>query len=581
MSVVAPNISLATEEGEAMNRRQRVMSIGTALGLIALTAYAPAWRLLAQSPPVALRGHVSSDTEPAMEGVIVTAKDSGATIATSVVTDARGDFQFMASQLVPGSYALRIRAAGYDLTGPSTVTVAAGKAAVADLALEKTKNLTAQLTNAEWLASFPGTDAQKADIRGCAHCHSLELITRSRHTAAEFVKVVERMSGYPPLAFPLKPQRTPSPRIGGGEVSRERQLQSWQRQADYLATLNLSGGNGLTYALKTEPRPKGAATRVIYTTYDLPKPTRQPHDVIVDSQGFVWYASFGEQILGKLDPRTGTVTEYEIPILKPDAPTGILGMRFDRDENPWLAMQFQGGIAKFDRHTEKFQTWRLPPELNGPHVQVNQVSPERSHIDGKVWLQDAGTYTVMRLDIATGTFERFEPYKIPRPNVYDVIPDSHNNGFFLTMGAEEVGRIDAKTGQIQIFKTPTKGSGPRRGMMDDQDRLWFGENRSDKIGMFDTKTQAFREWAPTPGGWPYDVTIDKNGEVWSGGEYNDRIVRLNPQTGTFTEYLMPGHTNVRRVWVDNKTTPVTFWVGSNHAASIVRLEPLESRVAGR
>jgi streptogramin lyase len=581
MSVVAPNISLATEEGEAMNRRQRVMSIGTALGLIALTAYAPAWRLLAQSPPVALRGHVSSDTEPAMEGVIVTAKDSGATIATSVVTDARGDFQFMASRLAPGSYGLRIRAAGYDLTGPSTVTVAAGKAAVADLALEKTKNLTAQLTNAEWLASFPGTDAQKADIRGCAHCHSLELITRSRHTAAEFVKVVERMSGYPPLAFPLKPQRTPSPRIGGGEVSRERQLQSWQRQADYLATLNLSGGNGLTYALKTEPRPKGAATRVIYTTYDLPKPTRQPHDVIVDSQGFVWYASFGEQILGKLDPRTGTVTEYEIPILKPDAPTGILGMRFDRDENPWLAMQFQGGIAKFDRHTEKFQTWRLPPELNGPHVQVNQVSPERSHIDGKVWLQDAGTYTVMRLDIATGTFERFEPYKIPRPNVYDVIPDSHNNGFFLTMGAEEVGRIDAKTGQIQIFKTPTKGSGPRRGMMDDQDRLWFGENRSDKIGMFDTKTQAFREWAPTPGGWPYDVTIDKNGEVWSGGEYNDRIVRLNPQTGTLTEYLMPGHTNVRRVWVDNKTTPVTFWVGSNHAASIVRLEPLESRVAGR
>ena len=564
-----------------MHRRQRVMSIGTALGLLALPAYAPASRLLAQSPPVALRGHVSSDIEPAMEGVIVTAKASGATMATSVVTDAHGDFQFMASRLPPGSYVLRIRAAGYDLTGSGTVTVAAGKAAVADLVLAKTNNLTAQLTNAEWLASFPGTDAQKADIRGCAHCHSLELITRSRHTAAEFVKVVERMSGYPPLAFPLKPQRTPSPRIGGGEVSRERQLQSWQRQADYLATLNLSGGNGLTYTLKTEPRPKGAATRVVYTTYDLPKPTRQPHDVIVDSQGLVWYASFGEQVLGKLDPRTGKVTEYEIPTLKPDAPTGILGMRFDRDENPWLAMQFQGGIAKFDRKTEKFQTWSLPPELNGPHVQVNQVSPERSHVDGKVWLQDAGTYTVMRLDIATGKFERFEPYKIPRPNVYDVIPDSHNNGFFLTMGAEEVGRIDAKTGQIQIFKTPTKGSGPRRGMMDDQDRLWFGENRSDKIGMFDTKTQAFREWAPTPGGWPYDVTIDKNGEVWSGGEYNDRIVRLNPQTGTLTEYLMPGHTNVRRVWVDNKTTPVTFWVGSNHAASIVRLEPLESRVAGR
>ena len=163
-------------------------------------------------------------------------------------------------------------------------------------------------------------------------------------------------------------------------------------------------------------------------------------------------------------------------------------MRFDDDQNLWLGMQFQGGIAKFDKKTEKFQTWSLPPELNGDHVQINQVSPDRHHIDGKVWLQDAGTYTVLRLDVASGKFEVFEPYKIPRPNVYDVIPDSKNNGYFLVMGAEEVGRIDAKTGEIEIYKTPTPGSGPRRGMMDAQDRLWFGENRADRIGMFDTRT---------------------------------------------------------------------------------------------
>jgi hypothetical protein len=28
------------------------------------------------------------------------------------------------------------------------------------------------------------------------------------------------------------------------------------------------------------------------------------------------------------------------------------------------------------------------------------------------------------------------------------------------------------------------------------------------------------------------------------------------------------------VFVDNSTTPVTFWVGSNHGASVVKLEPL-------
>ena len=33
---------------------------------------------------------------------------------------------------------------------------------------------------------------------------------------------------------------------------------------------------------------------------------------------------------------------------------------------------------------------------------------------------------------------------------------------------------------------------------------------------------------------------------------------------------------MRRVFVDNSTTPVTFWVGNNHGASIVRLEPLDA-----
>jgi virginiamycin B lyase len=553
----------------------------TRLGLLA--AFACLVSVSSHLPPLAaagdnlaaLSGTVTSAEEGAMEGVLVSARRAGATVTTTVVSDREGRYEFPRARLEPGEYTLRIRAVGYALE-PVSATVRKDQPATADLTLSKTSDIASQLTNAEWLASMPGTAEEKAAMRGCAHCHTLALVTRSRHDAAQFVSVIERMAGYPPLSFPLMVQKTPAPRIGGGPVSAERQQEARRRQSEYLARVNLSGGPKWSYALTTLPRPTGKATRVIYTEYDLPKKTRQPHDVIVDSTGMAWYASFGEQILGRLDPKTAKVTEYEIPLLKPKAPTGILGMRFDRDQNLWMGMQFQGGIARFDRKTGTFQTWSLPPELNGDHVQINQVSPDRHHIDGKVWLQDAGTYTVLRLDVASGTFEKFEPYPIPRPNVYDVIPDSQNNGFFLVMGAEEVGKIDARTGKIQIFKTPTRGSGPRRGMMDGQDRLWFGENRADKIGMFDTKTTAFREWAPpTPGAWPYDVTVDRNGDVWSGGEYNDRILRLNPATGEFVEYLLPRQTNVRRVFIDDSTTPVTFWVGNNHGASIVKLEPLD------
>jgi streptogramin lyase len=112
--------------------------------------------------------------------------------------------------------------------------------------------------------------------------------------------------------------------------------------------------------------------------------------------------------------------------------------------------------------------------------------------------------------------------------------------------------------------------------MDAKDRLWFAQYRGDKIGMLDTRTGEFREWAISPR-WssPYDVTIDKNDEAWTGSMLTDFVTRVDTKSGQSVNYLLPRETNIRRVFVDNSTTPVTFWVGSNHGASIVKLEPLD------
>jgi streptogramin lyase len=94
--------------------------------------------------------------------------------------------------------------------------------------------------------------------------------------------------------------------------------------------------------------------------------------------------------------------------------------------------------------------------------------------------------------------------------------------------------------------------------------------------MFDTRTGHFQEWpAPIPLTASYDAEVDKNGDAWTGGMTTDRILRLDTKSGQYTQYLLPKRTNIRRVYIDNTTTPVTFWVGSNHGASIVKLEPLD------
>jgi streptogramin lyase len=526
----------------------------------------------------ALAGKVSSAEEGAMEGVLVSAKKAGSTITITVVSDAKGQYRFPAAKLEPGRYAIGIRAVGYDLEGPGAADVAAGKTAALDLKLKKTADLAAQLSNGEWMTSVPGTDQQKGLLLNCVGCHSLERVMRSPHDADAFTNtVLPRMQAYVNQSIPQHPQLRKAERLM--EERGDQRVQVYRSTAEYLATINRGPAQKWSYELKTHARPSGRATRVVYTEYDLPRETISPHDVVVDSEGIAWYSSFGEQNLGRLDPKTGKVIEYPIDVHKPGFPTGLLGLRGDKAGNLWLGNMYQATIVKFDRKTTKFTTWKLPPEQNIDAAQVNMVSPQASHVDGKVWTQNNGFAGVHRLDVATGKIETWEPFKsAPKGephNIYDVIPDSQNNAYFTDFRQRHIGRIDAKTGEVKLFEMPAKAAvtAPRRGMMDAQDRLWFGQYRGDRIGMFDTKTGQFREWQVAPR-WsaPYDVMIDKNGEAWTGSMITDQVTRLDTKSGQFVDYLLPRPTNIRRVYVDNSTTPVTFWVGSNHGASIVKLE---------
>lgn len=555
--------------------RTRRLLLTAAAGLAAILFQAGNYAVGAEGP-AALTGQVTSAEEGQMEGVLVSAKKAGSTITITVVSDNQGRYRFPASKLEPGQYALRIRAVGYDLDGRVTTEVAAQKTATADLKLRKTSDLASQLTNSEWLTSMTGTQQQKNILLGCVGCHTLERIVRSKYDTDGFLQTVQRMSTYANQSTPLHPQKRLTTR--DTDVVGEDRTRVQRAQAEFLSTINLSQSSTWEYPLKTHPRPKGKATQVIITEYDLPRPTIEPHDVIVDKDGIAWYSNFGEQTMGKLDPKTGKVTEYSLPEPKKGSPTGSLSIRFDKDENLWLGMMYQGAIAKFDRKTEKIQVWDIPPELNKANTQVNMTSPMHSGIDDKVWTQNNGFAGIHRVDLKTGKWETWEPFKeSPRGhNIYDVVADSQNNVYFTDIGKEHVGRIDAKTGKVTFFETPTKNSGPRRAMMDSQDRLWIGLYRGHKIAMFDTKTEKFQEWAvPTPWSAPYDVAVDKNGEAWTGSMHSDRIARLDPKTGQITEYLLPKSTNIRRVFVDSSTTPVTFWVGSNHGANIIKLEPLE------
>ena len=564
------------------------VSLAISLALLAGTTVSHT----AAQAAAALTGIVSSQADGPMEGVLVSARRLGSPMTITVVSDAQGRYAFPAGRLEPGAYTLRIRATGYDLEGPSSADVAAGRTTQLDLKLRTTQDLAAQLTNGEWFISWPGTTAMKNGLLNCTQCHTLERVARSTHNADEWVKVLERMGRYAQGSTPERPQLRPHEHGGGGNNPIMQQSMGGREGEDpvmrdrvkaaaaYLATINLSSGSTWSYPLKTYPRPTGKATRVIVTEYDLPRKESLPHDAAVDSHGMVWYGDFGTHMLGMLDPKTGKATEYPLPITKPGAPLGSLDLVLDKQENIWMGTMYQGSLAKFDRKTKQFQTWGSPNFKDRDEARIAMVMPINSDVDGQVWIGGDNEYQV---DVKTGEWKTVDyavgvkdAALVKELSSYGVASDSKNNFYGMNLNGTYIIKVDAKTKQVTPYATPTPNAGPRRGHMDAQDRLWFAEFRGNRIGMFDTKTEKFQEWpVATPWTNVYDAIADRAGFAWGGGMNNDRVVRVNTKTGETVEYLLPRMTNIRRVNVDNGSNPPAFWVGNNLGAAVVRVEPVE------
>jgi virginiamycin B lyase len=553
-----------------MSRLTLLCMMGLAIAGLALSQ--------ASSSIVSLTGKVTSQSEGSMEGVLVGAKKAGSTITTWVVTDAQGRYVFPRDRIQAGNYAISIRAVGYEL--PKTSLDVTAQTTSLDLQLGKvssTSKLAMQMSNGELLTSVPGTQEQKQQLGGCVNCHPLQRVLFSRFDAEEMAGVVLRMTLHTNNSSILHPWFRPIERPSGPPASGQVAL------GKYLSSINLSASDTFEFPLKTLPRPKGKATQVIYTTYELPRPDASPHDEVFDAQGNVWYSDFNSQFFGKLDPKTGKVVEYRVPQNRfGQIAQGGLQIDIDKEGRIYYGNMSQMQIVRFDPKTEKMETFKPPiPESQLGDSHLTMIDPGFQHVDGKLWINVAfatgeagGTWHV---DLASNTWTRVTyPSGSPLALAYDVVADSRNNMYGMHMNNDKLWFTDGKTLKTVFHDFPVKGAGCRRGHIDSQDRVWCGVFHGNAIAMFDPKTQKITEWkVPTPWTRPYDAQFDDKMYVWTAGMDNDLAVRLNTQSGEFTEYLLPHETNVRHVEVQKSGALSSLWVGDQHGSTLIRVEPLD------
>jgi streptogramin lyase len=337
------------------------------------------------------------------------------------------------------------------------------------------------------------------------------------------------------------------------------------------------------YDLVTFPRPSGAETEVIYTTWDLPV-TARPHDVRIGLDGMIYFNHFNDNLFGQLNPETGEVVEYRWPYLREagsHVPTGSRTLMGPDEDNKFYIHNFNHGdfTAILDPATGEIEVVEGPG--GGSQVEVRSM-----HVDGYAW--KTGPFgTLHRIDFSTHpvTFETIEG---PRSlAAYDIGADTRNNIYGAGRASTYVWRLDAETLEVSYYDIPEEprgvgglGGGMRRGVTDAQDRFWWGGFDGNFIGVLDPRLPEGEEMTlyevPFPWFQPYHAAYDNDGYTWSGGIAADRVARFHVESGQWNFYLLPFEANIRDIQVQyaEEGELSGLWIGHTHTGQITFVEPL-------
>ncbi|MEE8350466.1 MAG: carboxypeptidase regulatory-like domain-containing protein [Acidobacteriota bacterium] len=96
------------------------------------------------------------------------------------------------------------------------------------------------------------------------------------------------------------------------------------------------------------------------------------YGITVAGDGRVWFALQSTDLMARVDPETGAVDEFEIPV------EGIVyprRMDTDREGNVWVALWQAGKIMKIDQHTAEMTVFDAPNTHNGAYsISIDQTS---------------------------------------------------------------------------------------------------------------------------------------------------------------------------------------------------------------
>jgi virginiamycin B lyase len=520
-----------------------------------------------------------------MGGVTVSAKPEGATITTTIFTDADGRYFF--PPMPAGKYRVWAQAVSFE-TAKGEVDLAASKAQ--DFTLKPMKDFFRQLPGDLVLAGLPEDNDNDKKMKRivrtvCTGCHTPSYILQHRFDEAGWNAILELMKHVNVYGI----YQGPDHKATGVIDYNQKDL------AAYLAKARGPGESAMKVTLR--PRPSGEAARVVFREYDVPIdpdagltpeqigndgsdwslgtpstliPGYGVHDAWLDLDGNIWFTCNVPNryvTVARIDPKTGAVKP-----LKVNGQNGLAAPTHGLTRDPKGILWFninpgKGGLGRLDPKTEKVQVY-IPPQGMSPTGGATTVD-----FDGKGFIWSSSPFGALRFDPETEKFSEFKSVTYKTDNgtgvTYGLAADRDGNGWWAEMTLDIIGKgdpVSGKASEIRLppvkaevdrasaadkafyasyappdFNSPFPWSqGPRRmGTDKNADVLWVGNSWGGSLARIDTKTHEM-SFVPLPGAQqPYHAVVDAGHNVWTNAWMTDQVLRYDPAAKSWTAFDLP------------------------------------------
>jgi virginiamycin B lyase len=285
-------------------------------------------------------------------------------------------------------------------------------------------------------------------------------------------------------------------------------------------------------------------------------PTRgqRSRDPIEAPDGSIWWTGMWASLLGRLDPDTGDMQEFKLPLSA--RPHSIVP---DEAGNIWYTGNSNGTIGKLDPNTGLITEYQT--EARDPHSAA-------FHPNGNLYFTAQGAGMLGRFDPDSG--EMTEVQSESRP--YGIQVAANGTVWVAFNGTNKIGAMDPETMAIKYYDIPNEASRVRRLGLDSSGVVWFVNSTQGKIGRLDPASGEIRQWDSPSGqtSHPYALAVIDD-KVWynESGMRPDALVRFDPENEAFQSWAIPSGVGiVRNMWVTKEGNLLIHQSSSNRVGLV-------------